>query len=134
MRDISVFYAPNVNTALQYSVNQAVEATGLLKLSQRLILRLYTPLGSAAGRPEFGSNLLQELRTGKYRTTIAVQQAFAVARLDLLNQSGKDTITDDYDTLADIQLLSVRRLSDTVVMNLQITSRAGQVGEFPLVA
>lgn len=133
MIDIAVFHAPDVNTALRYSMNQATEATGLLKLSQRLILRLYTPLGNAVGQPEFGSNLIRDIRMGKHRSTSAIRQAFAMDRLDLLTQSRNDVSSDAYDTLADIQLADVRRLGDTVVMNLQVISQAGQTGEFPVV-
>lgn len=133
MNDISLFTATTANASIKFSLRDAVPATGLLKLSQRLVLRLYTELGSATGRPNFGSNFLRDIRLGRYPTTGAIEQGFAEDRLDLLLQSREDSATSPQDTLADIRLIGVRKIADLVVLQLQVVSQAGASAVFPLV-
>jgi hypothetical protein len=132
MNDISLFTSSG-NAALQFSLQKATVATGLLKLSQRLVLRLLTELGTASGRPNFGSNLIRDIRLGRYPTTGAIEQGFAEDRLNLLLQSREDVSSDPYDTLVDIRLIGVRKIADLVVLQLRVVSQAGESAVFPLV-
>ena len=131
--DISIFYAPTVVSPVTINLREAREATGLLQLSQRIILRLRTAKGAAAGQPNFGSNLLRDILNGRYRTAPAINRAFAAERLSLLRQSEKDEIGESV-RLADLQLLGVAISDSTVTLQLQVTSTSGETGQFDLVA
>ena len=129
MRNISVFYTDQSNNPLQYSLAKAVESTGILRLSERVIFRLFTGIGAAYGQPSFGNSFIENIRKGRYRTTTSLQQGFSVARLQLLKQAAIDEANDE-TTMVDIELLAAAIVADTVDLRLRITSKSGGTAVF----
>jgi hypothetical protein len=129
MRNISVFYTDQSNNPLRYSLAKAVESTGILRLSERVIFRLFTGAGAAYGQPSFGNSFIENIRKGLYRTTTSLQQGFSVARLQLLKQAAIDE-ADDETTMVDIELLAAAIVADTVDLRLRITSKSGGTAVF----
>lgn len=129
MDDVSVFYASSVSSPLQFGLRFAAESTGLLSLSQRVVLRLLTPKGNATGQPDFGSDLLPSIRSGQYRNAGAIERLFAVVRLDLLQQSAADELGSE-TVLRDIQLSEVSVIGDTVRLSIAVLSGTGEQAVF----
>lgn len=129
--DISVFYAKSSSEPVVMKLAKASEAEALKKLAQRMILRLITPLGNAAGQPNFGSNFISELLSGRYRNESDVRSAFQEERLNILNQASNDEIGSDI-RLADLQLVGVSLVGDSVSLRVNVISNTGSQAIFPI--
>ena len=129
--DLQVFTTPSSNVPLTFSLGNGKTSTGIASLAQRLVLRILTPRGNAFGQPNFGTNLLTDLRGGRYRTEQAIRRLWASTRLDLLAQAQRDEVNSDVQ-LRDIVLTSVSVLADQVTLRLTVTSTAGDAAVFNL--
>ena len=129
MNDLSLFQTPSPLVPVKFSLAGGVTADRLLRLSQRVIFRLITPTGSAYGQPDFGTNFVQNVRKGIYRTATAIETAFSVTRIAILRQAASDELADD-STLVDIELLSVTLVGDQVDLRLKVTGPSNSVGIF----
>lgn len=132
--DISLFTSESPDSPVRFDLREVTTATGLRRTSQLALLRLSTPLGSAAGQPEFGTNFIRDLLGGKYRTIAAIEKAFSIARLQILRQSENDEDANDDYALGDLQLVGVSLLGDKVDLRINVVSRSGVVAGFGVTA
>lgn len=105
--------------------------TGIMKLSQRFMLELFTDVGSLRYLPQRGTLFLAEARAGFWRTAADVEQAFYAAMLDIeTNLVAEEQIEDPPDEkFASAQLNSVAFSGDKVIIYMQLNSRAGSSRE-----
>lgn len=129
MNDISLFHTTSPLIPLSFSIAGGVTADKLLRLSQRVILRLITPVGSAYGQPSFGTNFVGNLQKGLYRTSTAVETAFSITRVAILKQAAVDEFADD-STLQDIQLISVTLIGDQAELRLRVVGPSNSTAVF----
>jgi hypothetical protein len=108
--------------------------TGIQKLAQQWLVEMMTVRGSVPYQPERGTFLILRARQGRLRTTLAVEQAFAVARM----QARQNLMADETDQTPDderygrVDLLSVSLEQARASIRARLRSRAGEDRELIL--
>jgi hypothetical protein len=111
-----------------------VPVSGVRKLAQQVVLRLFTPIGGMAYEPREGCQLMTDVIAGRVRTTDQARQSFAQSRDAVLDQFDADMrqypmIPAD-EQLASLDLLDVAVQRDALYLSVQVVSAANQA--FPL--
>lgn len=106
--------------------------TGIQKAAQRFVMRLLTPLGSAAYRPDHGCNFLPSSQAGGWRTTTDVSQAYLFAAAEVRRQLFLEQQADDPldEQVADDELLGVTFELGSVSLYVRIITAAGATREY----
>ena len=101
--------------------------TGILKLAQRFLLLLLTPLGSIPHLPLVGCDFMPQLEQGLLRSSLDVHAAFsaAVSDLQLQLQAEEEETDPDDERFASATILSLTLTVDSASLSLLISSRAG---------
>jgi len=131
--DIAAFkgWEPNksvqVEQALVLPGKSGELITGIEKLLQRFTIELLTEESTLVYLPDRGTGFITSARTGFWRTTGDVQDAFSLALVDINNNlRAEESVSDPDDERFDnAELLSVSLLGDSVKMSVKITSLAG---------
>jgi len=101
--------------------------TGVVKLMQRVMLRLNTPRGSMLFAKNEGTDLVAAFRQGSIRTEADVYTAFGFAASRVMTQCARDddgTLPAD-ERLVSLNLLSVELDPETPVLTIEIVTAAG---------
>ena len=101
--------------------------TGIEKLLQRFTIELLTEEGTLVYLPERGTGFMTSARTGFWRTTGDVQDAFSLSLIDIRNnlQAEESTSDPDDERFDNAELLSVSLFGDSVTLSVKIISLAG---------
>jgi hypothetical protein len=101
--------------------------TGILKLSQRVLLILLTKIGSRQYLPLEGTTFMIDAGAGRWRTPADVIDSFYAARLDVSRQCREaETETDPLDERwGNLELIDVSLSGSSVALKLDLTSAAG---------
>jgi len=101
---------------------------GIQKLVQRFLIELLTGAGSLTYLPDRGTLLMPRLNAGLIRTTQDLFSAFnEAAKSAVASLAAEETETDpDDERIESVSLLSASLLGDTAVLNISITSLAGE--------
>jgi len=104
--------------------------SGVGKLAQQFVLRLFTPIGGQRYEPREGSQFMLDVTAGRTRTADQVRRSFAIAREEIISQFLRDQelwshIPDD-ERLAEVELVSVNVVQDSIFLVVRIISVAGQ--------
>lgn len=101
--------------------------TGVQKLAQRVLMRLFTVKGSRRYQPMEGCVFMSDASKGVFRTTANVVSSFAASRTDILIQFAAERyVTDPPDeVLVDLRLDNVVLALDGVAITVKITTAAG---------
>ena len=101
--------------------------TGILKLAQKFMLLLLTPIGSIPGLPLSGCDFMPKLQQGLLRTTLDVYAAFSSAVSDIKIQilAEESTTMPDDERFSSAVIIKLRLTADSASITLQITSLAG---------
>jgi hypothetical protein len=111
-----------------------IPVSGVRKLAQQVVLRLFTPLGGMAYEPQEGCQLMTDVIAGRVRTSDQARQSFAQSRDAVLSQFDADLRqypampTDEQ--LAALDLLDVSVQRDALYLSVRVVSVANQA--FPL--
>jgi len=105
----------------------ATVCTGVQKLAQRVLMRLFTVKGSRRYQPDEGCLFMADAAKGVFRSTANVVASFAAARTDILIQFAAERYdTDPLDeVLVDLRLDNVLLALDGVAITVRITTAAG---------
>lgn len=101
--------------------------TGVVKLMQRVLLRLNTPLGSMPFAKNEGTELITAFRQGRVRTEADVHTVFGFAASHVLSQCARDddgTLPDD-ERLTALNLVAVELDPDVPVLTIELVTAAG---------
>src|SRR4029078_12886904 len=74
--------------------------TGVQKVAQRVVLRLFTVLGSMLSSPSEGCRFMTEMTAGTFRSTVDVFASFSEAKAIIIEQFRAETT--DLDPLDEI--------------------------------
>ena len=109
--------------------------TGIVKLAQRFLLTLLTPVGSRPFAPASGTRLLPTIRTGNIANELDARMAmlFAISDAEMQLVNEEDPTTDPADErFLNAEVLQVSFLSRGISYTLRLTSRAGTTREVTL--
>jgi hypothetical protein len=134
--EVDVFFLrPAENTVTgrvdQDALRNGGEAiSGVGKLAQQFVLRLFTPIGGQAYEPREGSQFMLDVTAGRIRTAEQARRSFAISREEIISQFARDQelwpqIPDD-ERLAEIELVAASVVQDSVFLVVRIVSVAGQ--------
>lgn len=98
--------------------------TGIVKLGQRFLLELLTPLGSMPFLPARGSSLMIAARQGVINTPAALRREFSIALLTVKNNLRfEETAATPLDErLRDADIVSATYSSGNAVVSVRVTS------------
>lgn len=101
--------------------------TGVVKLAQRFLLELLTPVSSLLYLPTRGTDFLPQALQGALRTPAAVMVALSAALVDVqknlqAEETGLEPLDERY---ASASVLSVAVASGQVSVSIQVNSLAG---------
>ena len=136
VRDVDAYFLGNVSGgSLPLQVGTDIlGAYGAAEAVQRFVVRLFTKRGSIATDPERGTDLMQQLSSGKIRTEAALSMAFNAAAHDVLlalaAESGADGDADELPVEA--SLTNVELLPDSVSFSVSLRTAAGRLTSFEL--
>lgn len=125
--------ASSVNpTAVEQDLfrNGGEAISGVRKLAQQFILRLFTPIGGHRYESAEGCQFMVDVLAGRARTVEQVRRSFYTAKEEILSQFIQDretwrTIPED-EQLASIELLNIAVDRDSIFLSIRLTSVAGQ--------
>lgn len=130
--DILAMRGPDGNVSGRQTLSltdgsDAISATGIVKLSQRVLLEFLTATGSMLLLPSRGSGFLTAVQNGGIRTDTDVYQQFAFAANTVMQRLAADaTATDPTDELLEtFELNSLAITPGRLVLNVTIESKAG---------
>lgn len=105
---------------------------GIEKLAQKVLLILFTKIGSRKYAPTEGTSFMIDAQRGYWRTPSDVEASFYTARLDISRQCrNSEADTDPLDERwASLDLTGVILVDDQVTVRLSLTSAAGNAYEF----
>lgn len=125
-QDIRIFQGPldpvrylPVTLDFKDEQGQSTRVDGSQKLAQDVLLRLFTPRGSLIHDPDFGTSFFT-LRGSLFHTTADVENKFAAARQELLNQLQEAG-------LQDVQLVGVTPAADMLILQVSVVATNGTV-------
>jgi hypothetical protein len=106
--------------------------TGLAKLMQRFIIRLFTVRGSVHHFPTEGCQFRQDASSGRLRTITDVFSSFSSSVSDIKEQFFREQKATDPDDeiFENAELLSVSFSGDRLTLLIQITTAAGRSAQF----
>lgn len=115
-----------LTAALALDGTSGTVLTGIEKLAQRFLLELLTETGSIAYSTR-GCNFMTDARMSLWRTSTDVEQSFYTALVAITaNLQLEESTTDpDDERFATASALSVILDSDSVAIQVQVTSLAG---------
>ncbi len=101
---------------------------GLQKLAQQVLIRLFTSQGNKRFEPEEGTTFATDIMAGRIRTAVDASRSLADAKEQLFEQFRMDVVQDSTipldERLADLQIVSVKLVSDTLYLTLKVISVA----------
>lgn len=107
--------------------------SGIRKLAQRYLMRLFSRSGTVPGEPHEGTNLLPNLNSGRVRTSVDLQREFADAQLRIVaafsrEQQRRSMPLDEQYREAKLIGASVR--DDVAILSISLISQAGETLQF----
>lgn len=104
--------------------------SGVRKLAQQFVLRLFTPIAGHRYEPSEGCQFMVDVLAGRVRTVEQVRRSFAQSREEILAQFIQDRETwrmiPQDEQLATIELLNIAVDRDSIFLSIRLTSVAGQ--------
>lgn len=106
--------------------------TGIQKLAQRFLLKMFTEEGSMIHLPDEGSRFMTDARTGTLRTALDVEASFAEALLDVQRQLQLEELATDPDDekFAGAEILSVNLANARATIRVRVEAVSGNSTEF----
>jgi len=101
--------------------------TGVQKLMQTWVMEFLSATGSYRFLPRRGTGFLPSLLQGRLRTELDVQTAFNFAADAVSRNLAADEAADapDDERLASATLTGISLVNDTILLDIQLTSQAG---------
>ena len=101
--------------------------TGVQKVAQRVVLRLFTITGSLKYKPNEGCNFMLHMISGRFRSTVDVFAAFAEAKTSIMEQFDAEIQDDDPDEerLEELVLAQVVLAPDFLGLRVRVVTLAG---------
>lgn len=137
-QDLLVMQVPaeaNVRHRATLTFGEVSKATtGIQKLTQWVMCILLTRIGSSSQDPEYGTNLLEDLRGRNTIDDEIVQQAFGRASQRVLAAAEQYAAEygqkPDDETLTDLTLLNWSPIQDGAMLRIRVRSAAGDTLEY----
>ena len=101
--------------------------TGVQKVAQRVVLRLFTITGSMKHKPQEGCQFMKDMMSGRFRSTVDVFASFSEARSTILEQFYTDQLDTDpnEERLDTIELMQVVMAPDFLGIRVRVVTLAG---------
>jgi len=109
-----------------------VVTAGIQKLAQKVLLILFTKIGSRLYARSEGTTFMIEAQRGWWRTPADVSQSFYASRLDISRQCRDSEASDDPldERWGSLELEGVTLSGDKVSLRLSLVSAAGSTYSF----
>ena len=109
-----------------------VITAGIQKLAQKVLLILFTKIGSRQYARGEGTTFMIDAQRGSWRTPADVSQSFYAARLDVSRQCRDSEAADDPldERWGSLDLVGVTLAGDKVSIRLALVSAAGSTYSF----
>jgi hypothetical protein len=107
--------------------DQGSVCTGIQKAAQQFCVMFLTDKGSRFRDPTFGTNFLNDLRSGRIQNDETLQSSYEVAVLDIFQYINENDISGEPDeNIVDAQLVWWDLRRGFLAIKVQITSEAGE--------